>query len=165
MAACDWRLGNIYAYGELGYDKDLAKAIGHYKRCAEAGGTDCDAQLGYFYRVDPSIDLTPEQAVAHLRKAAEAGVSLAAENLAYAFYAGSFGLKQDMDEAAVWIVSAMKLPGGAAVRDWLASDPNAMKNPKFWKALHKELKNLGLYNGPASSEKNAESIAALYQLQ
>lgn len=164
-ADCDWRLGGIYAYGELGYDKDLPKAVSYYKRCASAGLTFCDAQLGYLYRVDSSIDLTAQEVVAHLRKAAEAGVSLGAENLAYAYYKGEYGLKVNMEEAAVWLIRSMTMPGGAVVRDWLAGKPDALGDPDFWKAAHSELTRLGVYSGKISSKANSETVAALYQLK
>lgn len=165
LASCDWRLGSIYAYGDLGYEKDLPKAVDYFKRCAAAGNTECDAQLGYFYRVDSSIDLTKEEVVAHLRKAAEAGVSLGAENLAYAYYRGEYGLKVNMEEAAVWLIRSMTMPGGTVVRDWLAGKPEALGDPDFWKAAHTELTRLGVYSGKISSKANSESVAALYQLK
>ena len=161
---CDWRLGNIYAYGELGYEKDLAKGVGHYKACAQAGNFECDARLGILYRENKSIDLTEEQALAHLRKAAEAGISLAAENLGYSYYRGDHGLKVNMDEAAVWLIRSMTLPGGAAVRDWLAGKPEALPDPNFWKAAHTELTRLGVYSGKIASKANSETVAALFKL-
>lgn len=164
LTLCDLRLGRIYRFGQIDQPKDPQKAASHLERCAAAGDLDCNAELGALYRIEPSLGAAPEVVLAHLKKSAEGGRSLGAENLAYAYMEGKYGLPKDNDMAAYWLVKSIALPGGAEVRDWLAGTPNALKGAGFWKAFHQELTKTGVYSGPISSEMTTETIAALFKL-
>lgn len=165
LPACDSSLGDIFAYGVAGFAKDNPRAVKHFKLCAAAGVTNCDAQLSNIYVNDDSFDVSGEEVLGHMRKAAEAGESLAAENLAYAYYQGRFGLQVDMDAAAGWLVRAIVMPGGDGVRDWLANNADQLKKGEFWSSMHRELTRRGVYAGKADTKASPETIAALYKLK
>ena len=78
-----WSLGNKYALGYHGLEKDVTKAIELWERAAELGDTDAHYNLGCLYREGKDVEKDTAKAIQHCEAAAVKGNAAARYNLGW----------------------------------------------------------------------------------
>lgn len=100
-------LGQIYEQGWNG-DRDIRRAISHYRRAAEGGEIPSQLRLASLAsRGEYGLSVDYAEAYKWYRKAAESGDHIAQTNLA-SFYAMGRGIPRDDQEAFKWYEKAAK---------------------------------------------------------
>jgi clan AA aspartic protease (TIGR02281 family) len=94
----------MYANGH-GVAQDYAQAIAWYRRAADQGNADAQANLGAMYEVGQGVAQDYAQAIAWYRRAADQGNADAQADLG-AMYANGHGVAQDDAQALIWLRKA-----------------------------------------------------------
>ena len=76
-------LGDQYYYGDLGFEKDMRKAVGLYNKAAELGSVEALFSLGIVYRHGEGVEADMVKAVQFYKKAAMQGHAESRHNLGY----------------------------------------------------------------------------------
>ncbi|POM73301.1 Hypothetical protein PHPALM_9863 [Phytophthora palmivora] len=97
------RLGEYYAFGKGGVQKDQARAVQYYKEAATAGIIRAQYNLGYLYLTGDGVPKDALQAEALFRKAAEKGFVMAMVNLAQMYRTGYGKVPKDLETARKWL--------------------------------------------------------------
>lgn len=108
-------LGLLYQEGKL-VKTDYAKALGWFKKSAEAGYAPSMTEIGIHHSRGFGVPRNDEESVNWYRKGAEAGDPIGMYNLANRFAAGR-GTQQDLAQAAQWYLKSAE-----------AGDVDAMNN-------------------------------------
>ena len=100
-AEAQYNLAECYYEGELGLEKDYAKAVEWYTKAAEQGHAQAQNNLGDCYDGGDGVAQDYSKAVEWYRKAAEQGNAVAQNNLGLC-YEGGDGVAQDYSQAVEW---------------------------------------------------------------
>ncbi|MFQ5937660.1 MAG: tetratricopeptide repeat protein, partial [Acidiferrobacterales bacterium] len=107
-AAAQYYVGHMYAKGK-GVGKDEAKAVGWYRRSAEAGYARSQYKLSVAYAKGAGgLEKNEAEARGWLLKAAEGGSRSAQEALAKAYKTGRLGFARDKKKANYWLKQSKK---------------------------------------------------------
>ena len=111
------KLGDAYHYGVCGEDgeelilkKDGKQAVEWYRKAAEQGHTQAQANLAWMYQYGEGVRKNQKQAFVWYRKAAEHGCASAQASLA-GLYRDGEGVAQDEGQAIFWFRKAAELGG------------------------------------------------------
>ena len=105
-----FNLGNAYLHGR-GIAKDEKQALQHFSKAADADHAGAIVLIAEWTAKDHPLlaDLPPEQAVAAVRRAAEAGHLPSMDTLAQAYRTGRWQLSVDTQQAVAWQARATTL--------------------------------------------------------
>ena len=85
-----WNLGNQYAKGSYGLEKDVTRAVDLYERAAQLGEKEAHFKLGYLYAGGRGVEKDTAKAIQHYEAAAVKGDVLSRHNLGVLeYYAGN----------------------------------------------------------------------------
>lgn len=102
-----YTLAKKYDGGEDGFPQDHVKAFEWYKKAAEQGHAEAQAQLGYMYEVGRGVSIDSDKSFEWRRKAAEQGNGHAAYILGLRYASGK-GVSEDLNMAVEWFKVAIK---------------------------------------------------------
>jgi hypothetical protein len=111
----------MYANGQ-GVTKDDAEAVKWYRKAAEQGHAEAQANLGIMYQHGRGIPKDDAEAVKWYRKAAEQGQALGQNNLGW-MYANGQGVTKDDAEAVKWYRKAAEQGHVTAQNNLLRMEP------------------------------------------
>ncbi len=100
-AQCQFELGGVFLFGELGVAKDPVEAVKWYWKAAEQNSAKAQYNLGVCYANGDGVAKNQVEAVKWYRKAAEQNEALAQCNLGYCYAAGD-GVAKNQVEAMKW---------------------------------------------------------------
>lgn len=95
------RLANIYEFGKADIKINLKESVKWYKKAAELGDIESQANLGVMYERGAGVKKNEKTAVEWYRKAAVRGNALGQYNLGVMYSAGK-GVGKDYVEALMW---------------------------------------------------------------
>jgi len=107
------KLGEYYAKGGAGLQRDMSEAVKWYRKAAENGNAKALFNLGVCYDNGDGVRKDSAEAVQYYRLAAEKGNAEAQCNLGSCYYLGS-GIGMDFTEAAKWFRKAADQGNAAA---------------------------------------------------
>ena len=76
-----WNLGNQYADGSYGLEKDVTRSVALYERAAELGVKEAHCKLGYLYGEGAGVEKDTAKAIRHFEAAAIMGDAFARNNI------------------------------------------------------------------------------------
>lgn len=100
-AYAQYRMGNLYANGLMGFLKDDKEAVKWYIKAAEQGDTDAQHRLAIGYYFGEGVLEDKKEAVKLFRKAAEQGHKASQYCLGFA-YDNGIGVLEDDRESTKW---------------------------------------------------------------
>ncbi|MBO4821322.1 MAG: TonB family protein [Prevotella sp.] len=108
-----YETGFDFHYGRNGKAKDDVKAVEWFRKAADQGGAEAQAQMGYMYLYGYGVNKDFAEALNWYRKAAEQDDASAQNQLGY-MYLNGYGVNKDYAEALKWYRKAADkgLPSG-----------------------------------------------------
>lgn len=98
-------MGDFFFKGFAGHEQDYEQAIIYYKRAADSGLADAQAQLGYIYMNGCGVEADYEQAMEWNNRAAMQGNAQGQAQIGYLYQMG-LGVTKSNDEASRWYKKA-----------------------------------------------------------